>query len=99
MAELRETNLNDPGNTHDGLRIVLCKAEKEGETRHTCVRAYNTLPIGAVYCSKWSALLNIDILNGHDAWVYRSAPSFGEITATERLQILLGQTVVVNGWT
>lgn len=94
---MRTTKLNDPGEQHDGMEVVLCTATDGDRVIYTCVRADNEPPRGVFY-RDWSPLLDIDYREG-SAWRWRSSPSIGEITSEQRLRLLLGETVTVKQWT
>lgn len=92
-----ETNLNDPGNEHDGTTVLLCTARKGDVLVHTCVRGDNTIPVGS-YGTTGGPLFNLDIYDGCSAWRFKTAPVLGEYTNEQRLRLLLGETITVNGW-
>lgn len=97
MRELKIWSLNDPGKPHDGTDVVLCRAEREGVFKYTCVRADNTIPPGGIFSANHSTLPDLDVTT--QAWVFRTAEPLGYITQEERLKMLLGQSITVCGWT
>lgn len=92
-----ETSLNDPGTEHDCTTVLLCTARKGESLKNTCVRGDNTTPSGS-YGVEGGPLFDLDIHAGNSAWRFKTAPTLGEYTNEQRLRLLLGETVTINGW-
>lgn len=95
---MRVTKLRDYATDNDNLEVLLCEARhNDGRYKHTCIRADNTLPAGN-FGKESATLYDIDVMDG-SAWVFRSAPTLGEIKNEDRLNLLLGKLVIVGDWT